>query len=79
MNVKGEDFVDGFRVLMDENFWESIVKEKLDELFMVCWENEKFMNELDFLKSKYSDLEKDEENFNKMYEKEFEDFFERER
>lgn len=36
LNVKGEGFVDGFRVLMDENFWESIVKEKLDELFMVC-------------------------------------------
>lgn len=26
LNVKGEGFVDGFRVLMDENFWESIVK-----------------------------------------------------
>lgn len=79
LNAKGEDFADGLRVLMDENSWESIVKEKLDELSIVRQENEKLMNELDSSKRKYSDPEKDKENANKMHEKELEDLFEREK
>ena len=79
LNAKGEDFADGLRVPMDENSWESIVKEKLDELSIVRQENEKLMNELDSLKRKYSDPEKDKENANKMHEKELEDLFEREK
>ncbi|XP_022791929.1 kinesin-like protein KIF15 [Stylophora pistillata] len=62
------------------DYWESIVKEKLGELSVVHRETERHeVIELDSLESKYSDPEKDQDNSNKIREKELRELLKRER